>query len=162
MPSADWIKWVRGLATQHSLRPTIVVQVSRDNERALELAEALSADIVAWNQEDHSVQEDAARNLYSKTAVVVGDRLHGLIVAATEGAVPLGWIPSSKGKIQRHFRVVNLDWVGKFEGAPATDLPPIDQAKLSQLRLDLSSAVEAARHELQATTAELKQQSGKK
>lgn len=157
MPSAEWIGWVRDLAMEHQLRPTVIVQVKRDNERALELAEVLSADVVAWDHEDHDAQEALARDIYSKTAVAIGDRLHGLIVAATEGAIPLGWVPSSSGKIQRHFQVVDLNWVGEHEGAPGDALPAFDQAKISKFRWDLALSINAARKELDKCVAGLGQ-----
>jgi hypothetical protein len=157
IPSPEWLEWVRGLAVQHQLRPTVVVQVKRDNERALELANLLSADVVTWDHDDHEAQEAAARDVYAQTAVVIGDRLHGLIVAATEGAIPLGWVPSSSGKIQRHFHVVDLDWVGEHEGAPGSSLPALDLARISKLRAELTHSINAARKELDDTVAGLRQ-----
>lgn len=156
-PSDTWIAWVRTLAEVHGLQPTVVVQVRRDNELGAELAKALSGDLLAWTHEDHAAQEAAVRQLYRESAVAIGDRLHGLIVAATEGAIPLGWVASSKGKISRHFKVVGLDWVGQHEGSNDSALPVLDHAQLSRYSDDLATAVTAARSNLEATVAGLYQ-----
>lgn len=155
-PSPEWIDWVKKLSETLRLRPTLVVQVKRDDSRAAELAEKLGAGLLAWNHEDHALQEDAVRDLYAQSAVVVGDRLHGLIVAATEGAVPLGWVESSKGKVGRHFKVVGLDWVGRHEGAAVEILPVPTSEELAVLAIELEAAVEAARQNLAATSEGLR------
>ncbi|MFE4080506.1 polysaccharide pyruvyl transferase family protein [Paenarthrobacter sp. YIM B13468] len=157
MPSPEWIAWIQCLINTTGLHATLVVQVKRDEARAAHLAALLGADVLAWNHEDHAAQEDAVRSLYSRCRLVVGDRLHGLIVAATEGAVPLGWVESSKGKVGRHFHVVGLDWVGEHEGVPAAALPIPTLEELDRLAKQLAGAVQTARENLAETSNGIRQ-----
>lgn len=150
-PTTEWINWIKNLAETLQLEPTLVVQVKRDDSRATELADKLGAGLLAWDHEDHAEQEAAVRGLYAQSAIVVGDRLHGLIVAATEGAVPLGWVESSKGKIGRHFKVVGLDWVGRHEGSSADVLTVPTAEELALLASGLKDAVDTARQNLDET-----------
>lgn len=156
-PTAEWIAWVKQLSDTLKLRPTLVVQVKRDCSRAAELADKLGAGLLAWDHEDHATQENAVRDLYGQSALVVGDRLHGLIVAATEGAVPLGWVESSKGKVGRHFKVVGLDWVGRHEGSAPEVLPVPTVEELAGLANELKVAVETARQNLVVTSEGIRQ-----
>ena len=92
------------------------------------------------------------RETYSETRLVIGDRLHGLIVAATEGAVPLGWVESSTGKIRRHFNAAKMPFsVGEFEGAAASELPAVSNVQLLEWRATLEARVAEARDEINAT-----------
>ena len=123
-PSDEWIRWVRALADAAGLRLLVAVQVRRDTKRAAELAERLGADVVEWHPGvGHAAQEARVRQAYAMCSAVIGDRLHGLIVAATEGAVPLGWVETSGGKVGRHFASVGYETAGRFEGAAVEDYP---------------------------------------
>lgn len=132
-PSDEWVSWVKRQAETLGLRPAVVVQVKRDLQTAEKLAAELGGDVIGWAPGvDHKTQELLVREFYRTTALAVGDRLHGLIVAATEGAVPVGWVESSRGKIGRHFNAVDLTWVGDHEGSPASALPDITEDQLVQ------------------------------
>jgi hypothetical protein len=93
------------------------------------------------------------REVYRQCLIVVGDRLHGLIIGATEGAVPLGWVESSGGKIGRHFLAVGLYYPGEFEGASASSLPALDHPQIEKMRGELGRAVESARGALDRNRA---------
>ncbi|WP_368736932.1 polysaccharide pyruvyl transferase family protein [Arthrobacter sp. Marseille-P9274] len=150
-PSQEWKYWIRQLADDLHLRLTFVVQVRRDAQRAESLAAELGGDLLEWHMSDHASQEAAVRQLYSSCALVIGDRLHGLIVAASEGAVPLGWVESSAGKIGRHFEVIGLNWVAVHEGSDATALTQMDAEDLRQKSAELSKAISSARTWISAT-----------
>lgn len=156
LPSAEWIRWVSATCTRLDLKPLIVVQVRADTDRANELAALIGANVLPWpTVSTHSEQEAAVRDAYRSSEVTIGDRLHGLIVAATEGSVPLGWIESSSGKIRRHFSVVGMDWTGENEGVAAADLPTIDRHQIEGWSGDLVERIAAARTALNETVDEI-------
>jgi polysaccharide pyruvyl transferase WcaK-like protein len=123
-PDSSWWTWVLNLAAQHSLRPTVVVQVHRDGNHAMRAAAEYDVDVVEWpDSSNHREQETTVRLVYSRSAITIGDRLHGLIVAATEGSIPLGWVPTSRGKIARHFDAAGMSFAGRYEGAAPEQYP---------------------------------------
>lgn len=144
-PSVEWIEWFIRLCQTLRLEPVVVVQVKRDGDWAISLASRVGGRVIAWQSESHSAHEKTLREVYSDCAVVVGDRLHGLIVAATEGAVPIGWVESSGGKIARHFDAVNMTGVGLFEGRSAQLLPDLAAADMTALSENLPLQIAAAR-----------------
>ncbi|MGF7120190.1 polysaccharide pyruvyl transferase family protein [Rhodococcus sp. AG1013] len=109
--SPEWTEGIRELARELGLIPTVVVQVKRDSARARELAAALECEIVDWIDESHTDQEKRLRYTYRKCEVVVSDRLHVLIMALTEGAVPLGLMEHEDEKVARHFAAAGFDAV---------------------------------------------------
>lgn len=124
-PDTEWWSWVVDLADRLGLELTTVVQVRRDEEYGLEAAARFGATAVTWPRDlDHAEQENRLRDVYGRSRVTVSDRLHVLVTAATEGSIPLAWVPSSKGKSRRHFDAVDLAFVGQCEGTP-TDLLPV-------------------------------------
>jgi hypothetical protein len=155
-PDDTWIRWVRMLADDLALTPVVVVQVERDAEAARRLAERLAGRVLEFSSAaDHEHQERLVREMYRRTRLAIGDRLHGLIVAATEGAAPLGWVPSSSGKIARHFRTIGLDFVGEHEGSPAAALPRIGHDELLMWSRSTASAVDDAARRLEGVASEI-------
>ncbi|GAA1744205.1 hypothetical protein [Microbacterium paludicola] len=145
-PSDAWVEWVRGLADGLHLTPTLVVQVRRDTALARDLAAELAGEVVEFPESrSHAAQEELVRRIYREARLVVGDRLHGLIVGATEGAVPLGWVESSRGKIARHFSTVGLVWVGAGEGQRVQTYSPLGAADIARYSSELTASVESAR-----------------
>lgn len=150
-PTDSWYSWVRELCAEHHLSPVVVVQVRQDNDRAQAVADRLGGTIFPWpTDRTHSQQESLIRDIYSRSVLVIGDRLHALIIGATEGAVPIGWVESSRGKIGKHFDVVGIEYAGQYEGAQAGDLPSIDVRRIGAWADQLSEAVELARDDLHA------------
>ncbi|MDF2991510.1 MAG: hypothetical protein K0S37_2024 [Microbacterium sp.] len=155
-PTDEWWTWVDDTAERLGLDIAMVVQVRRDGPLASEIATARGYRVVEWSADaTHAEQEELVRRTYRDSRVVLGDRLHGLIVGATEGALPLGWVESSKGKIARHFDAVNLGVVGEHEGAIVAKYPQIDADMVDSMAADLSDAVERARDYLMDETSEL-------
>ena len=109
--SPEWIEALRGLERELGLTLTVVVQVKRDSLRAQELARELDCEIVDWSVESHEDQEKKLRYTYRRCEAVVSDRLHVLIMALTEGAVPLGLMEHEDGKIERHFAAAGFGTV---------------------------------------------------
>lgn len=151
-PSHEWLVWFEKLAAQLNLTPAVVVQVGRDYLRAQELTAALAPEYFAWFVDDHAEHEATVREIYGRSAVVVSDRLHALIFGATEGAIPIGWVPTSSGKVRTHFDSWKMKWVGSHEGSQPESLPILDHAELSELHTKLRDSVEVHRAQL-ATTA---------
>lgn len=152
VPSDEWIAWLKAIADEFALRLTFISQVRRDNDLADQLAERMGGESICFPEgTDHADQEKLVREVYKETRIAVSDRLHGLIVAATEGAVPLGWIPSSNGKIARHFNAVDMPFVGRLEGVPAEELPPVDRDTLAQWEASLPVRIADARRRVTDT-----------
>jgi polysaccharide pyruvyl transferase WcaK-like protein len=145
VPPADWFEWLVKL----DLEPVIVVQVERDRERGREVSLILGVAEPVWLV-DHAAQEAYVRSVYANCAVAVSDRLHVLIVAATEGALPVGWVPSSGGKVARHFDSVRLHSVGAYEGAVPDVYGPVDLTLA-----ELASAIDRCRVSLDEATLDL-------
>lgn len=108
LPSARWFELLRSYATAHHLRIEVVTQVGRDQARSGELAAQLGAMPNPWLEGDYEAQEQALRSLYRQARLVISDRMHVLIMAAVEGAVPLCLTDAPEEKIERHFRAINF------------------------------------------------------
>lgn len=111
-PNAAWIEAVKRYAADNGLRILAVTQVLRDRDRSRELAAALGAELMDWDGTDHGGQEERLREAYRRTALVVSDRLHVLITATTEGALPLALLVDTSDKIARHFDAAGISGVG--------------------------------------------------
>lgn len=108
-PDREWIDGVRSFAARRRLEIWAVAQVEQDSERARRLAADLGGRVLAWDGTDHDRHEAMLRELYARTAVAVSDRLHVLITAFTEGAVPVGALTVDSDKIDRHFRAAGIE-----------------------------------------------------
>lgn len=154
LPDEEWLAWVRRTAGARGLRIVVVSQVSRDQPRSAELAALLGGELVPWIGASHRDDEEQCRAVYRTAELVVSDRLHALVVACTEGAVPLGWVPTSRGKLRRHFDAAGMAWVGAHEGS-ASSLPTVDGAAVADYRTRTREAVDAARRVLRRQADEV-------
>lgn len=109
-PSAAWLEDVKSAAERLGLRLHVAVQVGRDGDRAHWLAERWSCAATFFDTPEHRAQEDSLRRVYRRSAIVLSDRLHALILGATEGAVPLAWCETSVSKVERHLAPHGFDW----------------------------------------------------
>ncbi len=100
-PDAEWVTKVQRISAERGLEPVVVAQIERDGPLAEELAARFGCEAVVWEGPNHSRQEDRLRAVYRESAVVLSDRLHGLVMAATEGAVPIGLAMSQNDKVER-------------------------------------------------------------
>jgi hypothetical protein len=107
-PGPDWFAVVGSVAERAGLRPIVVVQVERDDERARAISAAMGWDLLAWSGGSHVHHEKRVREVYAASNSVVSDRLHALVVGLTEGAVPIGYTPSSSEKIARTLDAAGL------------------------------------------------------
>lgn len=145
-PTRRWLDWAKASLAELGLRAVVVVQVRQDRERADRLATDLGGEVLPWDEADgHAEQEARVRALYRRARITIGDRLHGLILAATEGSVPIGWVETSTGKIRAHFDAVGLEYVGAHEGPESPSLPELQPAFLDALARDLPGDVDRIR-----------------
>lgn len=107
-PPAQWFDAVVALAREREATIVVLVQVRRDLERAHELAEGLGATVLPWPDEaDHRRHEESVRQFYRTCSHVISDRIHALIIGATEGAIPLAFSTTNPTKIDRTFASVS-------------------------------------------------------
>lgn len=142
-------------ARHSELEIVVVTQVGRDDERTRELADALNASTLEWaDSVSHADQESRLRDLFRRAAVVVSDRLHVLIVAATEGAIPVNLVAQPDIKVVRHFDVIGYDSFSIVtDGAETSELVSKLHAQ-SARRDELDVAVARARREIVSLTAD--------
>lgn len=112
-PGAQALRAVREHAERAGLEVWAVTQVAVDDERTAALAADLGAKTLRWpGPSGHDVQEAALRALYARSALVLSDRLHVLVAALTEGAVPVALSVSAGAttttKIARHLGTVGV------------------------------------------------------
>lgn len=155
-PQPAWIAAVREAAAQLDLRLVVVTQVSVDEERSRRLARDLDAEVVGWPAlEAHAEQEERLRAVYRRTAVAASDRLHVIIAAYTEGAMPIGLQLDDSDKISRHFDTIGLrDIAVNTTGMDADTLRDRLMA-LSERRDEALAALVEARARLAVVRAEL-------
>lgn len=150
-PPEHWLQGVREFARQHDLEVWTAAQVHVDDERAVRLADALGGQALRWDGTGHAQQEARLRALYRRAAVVISDRLHVLIAALTEGAVPAGLGLDSSDKINRHFAAAGIKGVSTQAAAMtaeeitawlevALDRRSEHLAQLERARADLAAA----------------------
>lgn len=145
-PTGEEIGALRDLSIALGLRPIVVAQVAADNATGCVLAQKLGCDIVEWGAGDHADVETRVRAVYARSNLVLSDRVHGLIIAATEGATPVPFGFSSVEKAKR-----TLDSAGlRYPAVTQSDI--MSGAAIEVLRRELdnehevfSSVAEAAR-----------------
>lgn len=148
-PGEQWIASVRDLATHTSTRVVTLAQVSRDAPRAVRLAKELGGEYLMPPSMDHATLDAYARGAFKMARFVVSDRAHGLIIAASEGAYPIGSAADPQ-KIHRLLATAGLgDLVGRYD--------QIDDfsAQVEDRLPALAPSIDAARVELTALTGRI-------
>lgn len=144
---------LRAIADERGLELQVFTQVRRDGEGALRMAEQLHpgrAPIV-FGDEAHDVWEKRIRELFRRSAIVASDRAHGVIIAATEGAIPLPLAAGPAVKASRLLRPAGFE--------TATDIGPAMDAYLDEMLADPRSVVDRmtkARADLDAVRTKLR------
>ncbi len=112
-PTPAALAGIAAHARAHGLEVWTVTQVQVDDERAAALAADLGGRALRWGEaRGHDAAERELRALYARAAVVVSDRLHVLVAAFTEGAVPVAGAVVASEKIARHLSTIGVDDVG--------------------------------------------------
>ena len=110
-PTAAWFDAITSIAESRGLKIVTVTQVHRDESKSALLAKKLGGSHVGWDGTDHSSQEKLLREHYSRAVMVVSDRLHVLVAALTEGAIPIALLVDESAKISSHFEAASLPTV---------------------------------------------------
>lgn len=143
-PDATWVASTRALADRLGLSIIVVAQILRDGPLAVELARELGGESLEWDGPDHARQEAKLREVYRRSRLLLTDRLHGAIMAVTEGAVPLGLAEDSLTKVVR-----SLDAAG-IRGI-AVDRALSDPLAVQRIAIDaLSRTTPIMRHVIEA------------
>ncbi|MFB9375714.1 glycosyltransferase [Kineococcus gynurae] len=109
-PSPEALQAVREFAARNELEIWTITQVFQDDRRARRLAEDLGGQVLGWQDRiRHDEHEAALRALYRRAAMVVSDRLHVVIAAFTEGAVPVAGLVQRSTKIARHMSTIGVE-----------------------------------------------------
>lgn len=119
--SAAWLEGVRQFAREHQLKVVAVTQVLRDSQTSRQLADELGGECVDWDGRAHHVKEEELRQVYRRTRMAISDRLHVLVAAYTNGAVPFALQSDRSDKIARHFAVVGVGDVAATVGDMQAD-----------------------------------------
>lgn len=154
-PSDLWIDSVQRLAERLGRKLIFVVQVAEDDRLASRLAQRLDADIVQWEDGDHWLQEQRVRLAYSNSVLAISDRLHGLIIATTEGCIPLGWCESTTSKVANHFDVVGAEWVAPGDSPSAALLDRLDLHAVRELASRSTAVSKYARERVENVRRDL-------
>lgn len=125
-PSVEEITMLRELSDELGLRPVVVAQVAADDAPGRALAQQLQCDFVEWGSGDHADIEARVRSVYARTQLILSDRVHGLIIAATEGAIPIPFGFVSAEKARRTLDAAGLD-------APSLDPADLRSGRASQV-----------------------------
>ncbi|WP_162903767.1 polysaccharide pyruvyl transferase family protein [Leucobacter sp. wl10] len=155
-PSQEWIEAVGRLALRVNRKLICVVQVEDDEQMAQYVANRLNAEVVAWGDSNHWEQERRIRLTYSQAVLTLSDRLHGLIIAATEGSIPLGWCEATTPKVANHFEVIGADWVGPRSDSIIELLDSLDEARIEALSTLSLTRVHEARCRVDAVRRRLR------
>ena len=117
LPNEGWKASIVEFAREQNLEMVLVAQVERDIDRCNELSSLLgNVPVVPWSSRNHATVESETRRVYKQSAAVVSDRLHALVFAATEGAVPIGYSTGDPEKLERTLDAGGLTGVSFGQG----------------------------------------------
>lgn len=149
-PSDQWFETVRNVIENTGLTPHVAAQVRRDNERTQSIAAELDgASWSTWENGDHSDREREMRELFTRAGAVVSDRLHALIIGASEGAHPLGLADGPAEKMHRTLDVVGLGGACVSVSSEGTEAA-LDRALVMLNEVDVRARCTDARRALDA------------
>jgi hypothetical protein len=107
-PSARWTQMVRRIASDNRWKIVVVSQVAVDDPAGALLAKELGGAHIGWGDGNHARLEESIRAVYSRSAVVLSDRLHALLIGATEGAIPVASGSTPPEKAMRTLETIGL------------------------------------------------------
>lgn len=141
----DNVALIREIAQMYGLQIQVFSQVRRDRGNMEKLAEILhpGRPAILMRDETHGAWEAVMRDMYRDAAIVVSDRLHALIIAATEGAIPLALSNWTTEKAVRMLKP------GGFE------LPPQDPDAIKRYLVDMFADPQAVSRRVRGARAEL-------
>lgn len=117
---------VKSWADRRGLTPVVVSQVERDVDANDRLAKMLGAPHIGRDACSLLEREKAARKAYATSTMVLSNRIHALILAASEGALPAGLMQHADIKVGRTMAAAGLDGYSLVIHDTASDLDRID------------------------------------
>ena len=111
-PNGEYIAAVRQFADAEDLQIVMISQTERDLIQARKYAQAFDAKVLEWRKLDLSTAEEDVRSAYRRTKVAISNRLHGLIMAGVEGAIPVGLTMGDSEKLDRTLSGASIPTVG--------------------------------------------------
>ncbi len=155
-PSDTWVATVRATADRLGLEPIVVAQIERDGPLAEELAARIGCTALPWLDDNHARQEERLRATYRQSALVLSDRLHAVVIAVTEGTVPIALSTGPMDKVSRTLEGAGIlgTSVPRDLSDPAAADAVIDDALAR--RAEIMRAVVDARARLRALTETLR------
>lgn len=155
-PNETWLNNVRGAAARLDLDIVAIAQVKRDSDYARRLAADLGGRAVVYESGDHASQERIVRDEYAAMTVLLSDRLHGLLIGATEGAVPLAWCASATDKITRHLVPLGFTWSVAAQSDASELIAGLDSDTLADFAAQTDVLVGQARGALAEVSEEMR------
>ncbi|MET3469459.1 polysaccharide pyruvyl transferase family protein [Microbacterium sp. 1262] len=146
-PSAEWMSAIGAIRDAMGLRIVVISQVERDVARGEQLAVEFGAALHPWMGGDHLAAEEDLRSVYRRARLVISDRLHVLIFAATEGAVPIYLPATHSTKIPRTMATVGLGHYQASAGGGDEEIRRI--TRLASTQQEVLARVDAARAKLE-------------
>lgn len=104
----DTIDGIVAFAEEVGLEPVVVAQTRSDATDASALATRIGTRLSTWTSDDHTEQEHRLREVYGAARIVLSQRLHALVFAATEGSVPVALEATADGKARRTLTAAGL------------------------------------------------------
>ncbi|GAA1838431.1 hypothetical protein [Agromyces salentinus] len=155
LPSLEILQAVGGWAAERGKELLVVTQVSRDYHANCRLAKQLNVPHIGREGANLIQMEHLVRATYAETSIVLGNRIHGLILGAVDGAVPAVILGHPDLKVRRTLRAAGLHL---FAAAPIST-PESVVAYLDGLeggRLESVKAVKAAGERLRQLSCSIR------
>lgn len=162
-PSDAWLETLKSYAASRGLDITFVSQIERDSAKASALAQRVGGVSIPWTNPALGEQEARIREVYRQSEFIVSDRLHALVVGATEGALPICLANSELDKTARTLDVVGLG-KNRLSWASAEDVKSTSELLdlVSSERAQVISAVVTARAQIDVLRDQIRRAVSKK
>lgn len=148
-PSGEWFDGIKQAAERLALRIVVGSQVREDEVRSKEVSDRLGAELIEWGEKTDMQQEEELRAAYSRSRLVVSDRMHVLVLAVLAGAAPAEVVENPVPKIRDHFSEIGIvDISLNCRGISASDVADFLSSVASRSQ-DYLPLVSSAQDELQ-------------
>jgi len=153
-PSDRWLEAIEAFARRLGASIIVVSQVVGDNGRSRAIARSLGAQVLLWEAGGHLEHEHAVRAVYRRSAAVVSDRIHALIIGVTEGATPIGFTVEGTEKVARTFLALCPISVSFSESEVGSAAEAADRlTRISCSSAEIRAAVATARQTLRTSAS---------
>jgi hypothetical protein len=131
------------------LIPIFVTQVKRDNTWMKRMSDLYEVDIVEWTDSSHQDQRRRIDVIYTSSAVILSNRLHGLIMGTVAGAIPVPLISAGNTKLLPTLKVVFPEILGlAVESLPSLKKEIFASIESEWAKIDRRSLLESANQKL--------------